>query len=497
MNPASPPILSPREVARILIVHAGRWLIPTVVLGALAVGYALMRPATWEASQALIIRNAATNNEIGPGKFGHVDEMKTVQETILEVVKSRSVLAAALQQVGPPADGQTDRAAWPTPLDVAALRGNVALTPPKGAEFGKTEVFYLETKDHDRPRATALNRAICDQLLARFQHLRDAKAQSMIHELLKTVHLAKLDLDRSTTRLTAIETEVGSDLAELRALDDAGAGESVIQRTISEIRNELRQIVAAGKAHRQLLSLLEEAREDPGRLMAMPNGLLESQPALRRLKDGLVDAQLKTAALQGMMSDEHPLVQAAQGSEEQIGRHLHNELEIAIRGIQVDLQMNGEREQMLRDQLAESTGRLDRLARLRATYANQVAETRNRAALVQQAEGELADARATHAGAKATSLISRIDAPNAGMYPVGPGRGMIAMIGLAGGLLTGFGVLFLTVPSAQPAFPATRPTEYPALPIRTARKVIEPALKPGDGLSFKQALQKIVYGNPA
>ena len=64
---------------------------------------------TWEASQALIVRNEASSAEKGPGKFSYPEEMKTVQETILEVVRSRSVLEAALREVGPPADCENAR----------------------------------------------------------------------------------------------------------------------------------------------------------------------------------------------------------------------------------------------------------------------------------------------------------------------------------------------------------------------------------------------------
>ena len=149
---------------------------------AAAVGvYAVVHHPTWEASQALIVRNEASGAERTPGKFSYPEEMKTVQETILEVVKSRGVLEAALREVGPPADGK-DPAAWPTDRDIDEARKNVKLAPPKGAEFGKTEVFYLDVRAEDRARSVALNEAIFKQLRVQFQKLRDAKAQSMVDE---------------------------------------------------------------------------------------------------------------------------------------------------------------------------------------------------------------------------------------------------------------------------------------------------------------------------
>ena len=500
MNPQLQATLTPKEVTRILVVHAKRWLVPAAVVGLVAIVYAVVRPDTWEASQALIIRNeAATNNNTGPGKFEHTDEMKTVQETILELVRSRGVLRAALEEVGAPAD-YSNKAAWPTGRDIAELRDDVKLVPPKGAEFGKTEVFYLRVRDHDNARSIALNLAISEVLQGRFQRLRDVKAQSMIDELVKTVELAKTDLGESTVRLTAIETQVGSDLAELRALQEYGAGNSALHQTVVEIRNELRDLRGAAKANRQLLALLRSAQDDPGRLVATPSRLLESQPALKRLKDGLVDAQLKTASLKGRMSNGHPLVINAKQGEEEIGSHLHNELEIAIRGLEVELRFSSDRLALLEEQLAQATGRLDQLAGLRATYANQAAETVNRTELVKRAEQNLAEARATHASANATNLLSRIDAPDTGIYPVGPGRATIAGLGIIGGLLVGFGVLFLTI---QPNRSAPAPQASSQQAAAAEAPSAQPATEPGDpahqangALSFKETL-KVAYGSKA
>ncbi len=525
MNPQQHSVLSPRQVARILVVHAKSWLVPAVVVGLLAAVYAVVHRPTWESSQALIVRDEVANNEDGPGKFSHADEMKAVQETILELTKSRGVLTAALDELGPPADYTGNAAAWPTPRDVADLRDAIQLAPPKGAEFGKTEVFYLRVSDHDRDRAVALNDAICDRLQARFQQLLDAKAQSVIHELVKKVQLAKADLDESTARLTAIEKEVGSDLAELRVLNEVGSGESTLRRTMSEIHNELRQARAAEKANRQLLVLLKEAQDDPGRLVATPNSLLVSQPALRRLKDGLLDAQIATAGLKGNRSDAHPLVVAAKQSEEEIGRHLHDELAIAVRGLQIELRLNSERLVLLDEQLADATGRLRRLAQQRAGYANQLAETNTRAKQLEQAEQRLGDARATHFSAGATNLISRVDVADAGTDPVGPGRSTIVAVGIATGLLIGLGVLFLTVPPVQPVVESAaeaRPAELavptphepvspapispapvspvpvssvPVSPPPLPAGPIEPAFASDRRLSLKEALQKIEYGS--
>lgn len=224
MHPTSPAIPSPRQVLHLLRAHVWLWLLPAVAIAAAAAAYAMLHAATWEASQALIVRNEAVNADRGPGKFNYPEEMKTVQETILELARSRGVLQAALRQVGPPT-ACANPAAWPTDRDIDTLRKYVKLVPPKGAEFGKTEVFYLTVRADDRTRSVALNEAVFKQLQDQFQRLRDAKAQSMIDELSKTVRLAKGDLDDATDTLAATEHDVGSDLAELRSMQEMASSD--------------------------------------------------------------------------------------------------------------------------------------------------------------------------------------------------------------------------------------------------------------------------------
>jgi uncharacterized protein involved in exopolysaccharide biosynthesis len=508
-------ISEPRELAGLLVVYWRRWAIPAVLITAAAAAYTVAAPKTWQASQALIVRNEAAAGDTSPGKFRGIEEMKGIQETIQELARSRSVLEDALRAVGPAADEPADESAggsWPTPQAVETLRQNVTISPPKGAAFGATEVFYVELRDHDRLRAVAVNRAICDRLQAKFQDLRDAKARSMIEELNKAVRLAKADLMESTGRLSAVEKSVGSDLAELRMLHDGSAADGMLRHKLTEIEGELRQVRAAEKSNRQLLGALRPAENDAGALLAAPSRLLESQPALKRLKDGLVDAQLRTAQLQGQMSAEHPLVVAAKEAERETAERLHNELAVAIRGLEAELQFNADRASMLEKQAAEASRRLARLAEIRADYSNQVAETGQRSKLVERAEQNLAEARATLASAKAASLINCIDSPDTGARPVSPSTAVVILAGVLGGLLTGLGIVFLTVPPPQasqtaqtsqvahdaPAAPAetAKPTRRnteckPAAAVNPAAVNPAPALPRTRNLSVKEALRRV------
>ncbi len=491
MNTNLPTVPSPAELARLLVAYAPRWIVPAVLGGALATAYALFGPDTWEASQALVLRNEAVNNHVGPGKFGHTDEMKTLQETILELARSRNVLAGALGEVGAPADFRGSEAAWPDEMAIESLRKRVAITPPKGAEFGTTEVFYLTVKDGSRARAVALARAVCGRLESRLKALRDEKAQDMVDELLRSVAEANNELEQATAGVRNIERQVGGDLAELRSLENSGSDFSTLRQTAMQIRAELREARSADEGRRHLLTVLREAHADPGRLPAAPNALLESQPALRRLKEGLIDAQIRTATLRGQMSEEHPAVRAALETEDGIARNLHAELAVAIRGLEVEQRLGTDRLAMLNEQLAATEARLDRLAELRATYAARLAEYQNRVVALGRVESHLAEARASRAGAHAASLITRLDDAQTGANPLGPGRAAIVLLGTVGGLLLGFGVLFLTVPPATPA-----PAAQPAPAASPGAPRVNGSAAPGwpvvhPVLSLKQALHRV------
>jgi succinoglycan biosynthesis transport protein ExoP len=469
-----------RDVLRTATGHP-LWLIgPVVLLTLVALVYARVRPATWEAAQALVVRDEAGDRLSRPGKFTHSDEMKTSQETVLELAKNRSVLRRALAEVGPPKDHPLS-IAWPSEKDLEALQCNVKVTPPKGAEFGKTEVFYLKVQAESQPRAVALALAVCRQLKAQLGELREAKARSTTEELNQTVRLAQQELASATRALGEMEQRVGTDLAELRILNESPSGDSDLRRTATELEKELRTFYATQSENDEFHKLLNAAQVDPARLLASTSVLLKSQPALGRLKDGLVDAQLRTGQLLGTMSESHPLVQSGRAAERAIRQQLHDELSVAIKGVELDLRVNADRIRGLEEQNRAIQDRLGRLATVRAEYANLVTATKHRSESLKSVEHELSEARASQTAARTASLLNLVDTPDAGTRPVGPGRSAIVLAGFGSGLLIALAIVLLNVPQTRPGGEARG-----SLPLPQSH-VGEWAT----GLNLRQALQQI------
>jgi uncharacterized protein involved in exopolysaccharide biosynthesis len=271
----------------------------------------------------------------------------------------------------------------------------------------------------------------------------------LITELTKTADLARTDLITTTAELTRIESRVGADLGELRLLTETGGGDSPLRRSINEMDQELRQAQQSIDANQELLSLLKNSKTDARSLAAAPNRLLEAQPLLRRLKDGLVDAQLHTAQLSGNLTADHPSVIAAKVAEQEIADHVRDEIDSSVVGVQAELRLSQSRVDVLQTQMDDAHNRLGQLANMRAQYANLVAERNQRADILKTAEQQLAEARASEAAARTASLIAVIDAPVPSTAPIGPSKSMIVLGGLLGGLILGLGLVFLLVNPTQ------------------------------------------------
>ena len=284
MKPTGPAGLIPTECLRLLAEHRWRWMIPTLACAVLATAYALAMPRCWQATQVLVVQHEVTPSATGrPGRSADRYEMRTFQETILELVKSRQVIAATLRAVA-----QAESASTPEPSaeEIESFRKRLSVLPPDGAEFGKTAEFYLRVKDKHRDRAESLVSELTRQLDARLCQLRDDQAQSVIAKLERQVEFSIATEQAQTERLAHFEARVGSDLGEPRMLHSAVSGESDLRQQAVHLENKSRGFAVSFREAEQLLVVLKLARKHPEQLVAMPSSLLDSQPtfptAMRR-----------------------------------------------------------------------------------------------------------------------------------------------------------------------------------------------------------------------
>jgi uncharacterized protein involved in exopolysaccharide biosynthesis len=174
--------------------------------------------------------------------------------------------------------------------------------------------------------------------------------------------------------------------------------------------------------------------------------LLNSQPGLKRLREGLVDAQLSGSQLVGKFTEQHPLVIASKSAQASITERLMRELNASLAGIEADIEVAESKQARLDAQRLALEKRLANLADNRALYANLSADVKSRVAILETAERGLAEAVAARDSSDATSLITRLDAPIVSDRPLGPGRTTLVALCSMAGLALGLGILVLITP---------------------------------------------------
>lgn len=447
MNTSPIQPMTPADLLKLL--SKNRWLliVPMIAGAVLAVGWSFVNSRDWRADQGLLIRSdAAGYSDQRLGKFTDLSEMKTVQETLLELARSKSVVTAVLNEVG----------VSPNQINAEAVekfRKKLRFTPPGGAEFGKTEVFYLGILDPKPSMAIAKVESLTRQLTHRLQELRDQRAASMVAEVERSVNLAEIQIQAHVKALSNFEQSVGADLIELRHLVSNSGGQSDLgQRTLS-IQSEER---AARRELQQNIALLNEltaAKDDPGRLLSTPDTLLSGQPALRRLKEGLIDAQLGVARLSGVRTSDHPYVKAARETQERVHTELSRELPTVMAGINFEIDFAKQQQASRNAELKQIKERIAKLGSRRAKYKNLTSNVEGQTEVLDGALQQLADAESHRAGVNSASLLSPLDSAELSVYPIGPSRATIMAAGGVAGLILGFVLLFISgAPKFDPTF---------------------------------------------
>ena len=453
MNSPTPQVTNTKFIELLKTYWAWRrlWIATTVLFGGLGLVYVLfLKNDMWTASQGLIVRDEANGAVMRLGRFQSQTEMKAAQETILEMARNTMVLREALLEVGPAKSlfsFSKISENWPTQREVAELaEDSIGVRAPQGAEFGTTEVIYLDIKQHARQRALALNRAVCQALDNRLRQVRVARADGVINELVRASNMATDELKKAADQLQIVEREAGADLADLRGLSEANGSGSAARNQLETVKTELRQVETLHASLQSDLALLKDTQADPDRILSAPASILSAHPGLKKLREGLADAQLNTSQLRGRFTSSHPMVYVATSAESEIKQQLQSELAQATSNSAREVAVSQARLDKLKRQQQQLEERLERLARIRTEHEQLNQEVRSRTKILQDAERQLADTRAARDAALTTSLLTRIDDPVLGERPVGPGRSTILAAMTMAGLCFGLGIVFLLTP---------------------------------------------------
>jgi uncharacterized protein involved in exopolysaccharide biosynthesis len=423
------------------------WIGSAAVLGCLSLFYVVfLKGDTYNARQQLSIRDNAIGSFMSNGEFESSTAMKVAQELVLEMATNKQVVKEALVAMGPERSwfGTPD---FPSTGDVSsAAENSISVRPPKGKEFGSSELLYLDAKASSPERATALNAAVCDALQSHLQKLREIRSSSVITELESARETAISQLATSTEQLQTAERKAGSDLSDLRGMTDMGGTSSNSRILLDQLKNELRSAETNQENLVTSQQLLLTAVANPKGFITAPGDLINNQPGLKRLREGLVDNQLNASQLAGLYTDSHPSLIAARSTVTEITNRLVAELRTANSQIAQEVANGKSRINRLIAQIDDQENRLDRLADVRASYSNLVSEVKTRATILEETERRLAAAQASRDSASSISLVAKVNAPQLSDGPIGPGRLTIVVVCTFAGLVGGVGLVVLISP---------------------------------------------------
>lgn len=431
-----------RHLGKIMLQWSPLWLATTAVTTALGFAYVtFVKEEVWVASQAMIVRDEIGGTMNRQGRFDNKEALKAALDTILEVARNPQVVQQALMTQLPPGSPPLSE------KDINSFIGSqLAVRSPKGSEFGATEIFYVDVRHNDQQQAIELNKAICTSLEKRLQDIRMSRYDGIERELEYALEIAKEQRAIATEQLKKIESDVGDNLTDLRSLTDSPSAGGTAKMIVDQLTSERRQVEVQNRQLQEDLRFLQNLEDDPARVLVAPSNVLNSQPGLKRLCEGLVDSQIQELQLTGRYTDEHPAVRAAKFSRQAIRQQLSTELQLARKTLETEINVSEQRVKLLDDQIKAAQNRISELADIRADYANILGEVRNRSTIIEQIEKDLAVAESNRRAAGQSSLVTRIDAPVLSDKPVGPGTKTILLAAMMAGLLSGIGLILLIAP---------------------------------------------------
>lgn len=444
MTTQSPPVPW-KHLRYVLILFAPLWVGSMMMFAVLGALFSITSRDFWTASQPMVLRDEANGAVDRLGRFSSQTDLKAAQETALEMARNHEVIKLALKAVGSP-DGDADPS-WPTNQEVATIaKKRVNIRAPQGGEFGGSEMIYLQVEDSSPERATQFCNAIYESLSKQMREVRGVRADSMITELTHARDLAKRNLDEASNGMREIEMNFGSDLGELRNLSEAITGDGANRRALEETMRDLQVAQLELEKLEALNNLLEQGLKDPKHLIVSGGELLNRQPSLQRLKDGLIDAQLERSQLAGRLTETNPKMKAAMATENEIRHAMQSETALVIRSMQPVLDVERDRVERLQTKQLNLQRRLDRLAEARTSYAKIAADVKHRTTLLENSQRVLADAEASRSAALSTNLLAKLGPVTTGDSPNGMSSSMMTAGSAAAGLIFGLGTVFLVAP---------------------------------------------------
>jgi uncharacterized protein involved in exopolysaccharide biosynthesis len=397
---------------------------------------------SYTARQSLIVRDDLMGDSFKPSRFESLDSMKSAQETILEIARKPEVIRNVMEQMEESrstffgSGGISDK-------DIEEMQGNIEFGAPNGAEFGRTEAVVLKVTSATRNKAKDFTNLLLDEIDSKLSDVRRQRLKSMEQELALASESSKKSLDESSNQLQEIERGFGTEITTIRELNDPQGGNS-FDLKLNQIRLEKREAVSTLASAREQRVLLENAQANES--LVTSSQLLEMQPALSVMMGSLNTAREQLSIDEGLYKPLHPALKASREAVRHQKEMLFNSLGPTIVGVDSQIAMAEAKVERLNKSIVELEEKLLDLTEQRVPYAKLQEDVTNKTKVHSDVQAKLSQVRSYTNSSENIELLTRVGEPQVGSRPNGLGKKALVLVGLAGGLLIGLGLVALAVP---------------------------------------------------
>ncbi len=421
------------------------WLAP-MILGLVLSGVynKLLATKTYTARQSLILRDDLLGDAYKPSRFESEESLMSAQETILEIARKPQVVKAVLEQLGP-ASSFSFSTNYPSAETIEDVQGNITLSAPNGAEFGKTEAVVLSVKTVDAERSRKFVNLLLDEIDSKLSEVRLLRLGSMRSELEQAGQNALKSLNDSSQRLQDLEKSFGAEITTIRGLNDPQGGGG-FDLKINQIRLEQRQAAAQLASAIKQRELLQQAQRNGGVEFVTSNELLQLQPALQGIMTNLSTAMAQLAIDEGRYTSLHPQLRRSQRAVKMQKQQLFDSIGTTVKGLDSQIETLNSLKQRLSDSIVQLESRLEALTEQRVPYATLEEEVKKKTEVYNDVQGQLAEVQSYASSTGNVAMLTRVDDPQVSSRPDQIGAFTAGLVGAAIGLMFGLGLVALLAP---------------------------------------------------
>lgn len=347
-----------------------------------------------------------------------------------EIVFSERVLRKAISQFSPQISEEEVRKA------MDKIRKNLSVTPPRGANFKESSVFYISYIDTDPRKSAEIANAICNAYLEGYNEItkeNSAFSYSFFKEQTERLYQEMIEAEK---KLRDYEKENSEDLVGLLNLDAARGtnlevGPSALLTQFTGRYYELQEKLSGLRVTIEALENEYNNNSNP----AIPKDMQVVGHAITTFKNKVAQLEIQVNELRSQFTEQFPALKQTEREIKLNINSLREELARSIRAQKITAEGISAQIVELERVIEALKDRIKRTASKRATYEQLRQQYQLAKDTYVKARDQLEQARIASSLNQAYQALTYVDAPNVPLEPFKPNRPVVTALGFFAGLL--------------------------------------------------------------